>query len=81
MSGLWLLNTVMFLIISFGISSYWDAIVFPCRLVDVLRDFGKHDWQLSSMVCQILWNYRCVVYSSVILFHFALPCLYNSIME
>ena len=30
----------------------------PFRLVDVLRDFGKHDWQLSSMVCQILWNYR-----------------------
>lgn len=27
------------------------------KLVDVLRDFGKHDWQLSSMVCQILWNY------------------------
>ena len=32
--------------------------LFPFRLVDVLRDFGKHDWQLSSMVCQILWNYR-----------------------
>ncbi|KAL9969241.1 hypothetical protein ACROYT_G021436 [Oculina patagonica] len=34
------------------------------KLVDVLRDFGKHDWQLSSMVCQILWNYSDKITSS-----------------
>jgi hypothetical protein len=28
-----------------------------CRLIDVLRDFGKIDWQLAAMVCQTLWNY------------------------
>jgi hypothetical protein len=27
------------------------------RLVGVLRDFGRLDWQLASMVCQTLWNY------------------------
>lgn len=27
------------------------------RLVDVLRDFGRSDWQLASMVCQTFWNY------------------------
>ena len=27
------------------------------RLVDVLRDFARQDWQLASMVCQTLWNY------------------------
>ena len=65
----------------FAISSYWNAIVFHFRLVDVLRDFGKHDWQLSSMVCQILWNYRCVVDSCEILFNLQFQCLYNSIIE
>ncbi|XP_067050151.1 armadillo repeat-containing protein 2-like [Acropora muricata] len=34
------------------------------KLVDVLRDFGKHDWQMSSMVCQILWNYSDKITSS-----------------
>jgi len=34
------------------------------KLVDVLRDFGKHDWQLSCMVCQILWNYSDKITSS-----------------
>ncbi|KAK3739022.1 hypothetical protein QZH41_010480 [Actinostola sp. cb2023] len=27
------------------------------KLIDVLHDFGKNDWQLSAMVCQTLWNY------------------------
>ena len=27
------------------------------KLIDVLRDFGKIDWQLAAMVCQTLWNY------------------------
>ncbi|XP_064615586.1 armadillo repeat-containing protein 2-like [Liolophura sinensis] len=27
------------------------------KLLEVLRDFGKTDWQLASMVCQVLWNY------------------------
>ncbi|EDO32819.1 predicted protein, partial [Nematostella vectensis] len=27
------------------------------KLIDVLGDFGKNDWQLSAMVCQTLWNY------------------------
>ena len=30
---------------------------FSHRLVEVLRDFGRSDWQLASMVCQTLWNY------------------------
>jgi len=30
------------------------------RLVDVLRDFGHNDWQLASLVCKTLWNYRWV---------------------
>lgn len=38
------------------------------KLVDVLRDFGKHDWQLSSMVCQILWNYSDKITSSTAMF-------------
>ncbi|KAJ8315287.1 hypothetical protein KUTeg_007437 [Tegillarca granosa] len=27
------------------------------KLIDVLRDFGQTDWELASLVCQILWNY------------------------
>ncbi|XP_031553121.1 armadillo repeat-containing protein 2-like [Actinia tenebrosa] len=27
------------------------------KLIDVLHDFGKNDWQLSAMVCQTLWNF------------------------
>ncbi len=27
------------------------------RLVDVLSHFGRQDWQLSGIVCKILWNY------------------------
>jgi len=27
------------------------------RLVEVLRDFGRGDWELAGMVCQTLWNY------------------------
>ena len=29
-----------------------------CRLIDILRDFGQGDWQLASLVCQTLWNFR-----------------------
>ena len=32
--------------------------VFPYfRLVEVLRDFGRGDWELAGMVGQTLWNY------------------------
>nr|XP_054752945.1 armadillo repeat-containing protein 2-like [Lytechinus pictus] len=27
------------------------------KLIDVLRDFGRSDWQLAGMVCMTLWNY------------------------
>ncbi|XP_033741538.1 armadillo repeat-containing protein 2-like isoform X1 [Pecten maximus] len=27
------------------------------KLIEVLRDFGRTDWELASLVCQILWNY------------------------
>ena len=27
------------------------------RLIDVLRDYGRTDWQLAGMVCMTLWNY------------------------
>ena len=32
-----------------------DLIYF--RLIDVLRDFSREDWNLASMVCKTLWNY------------------------
>ena len=35
------------------------------RLVDALRDFGQTDWQLSSMICQTLWNYSEKITSAV----------------
>ncbi|KAK3096696.1 hypothetical protein FSP39_002457 [Pinctada imbricata] len=27
------------------------------KLIEVLRDFSRTDWELASLVCQILWNY------------------------
>ncbi|XP_052237148.1 armadillo repeat-containing protein 2-like isoform X6 [Dreissena polymorpha] len=27
------------------------------KLVEVLRDFGRGDWDLAGLVCQILWNF------------------------
>jgi hypothetical protein len=33
------------------------AVLCYCRLIDVLRDMGRSDWQLAGMVCQTLWNY------------------------
>jgi hypothetical protein len=27
------------------------------KLLDVLKDFGRRDWHLASLVCQILWNF------------------------
>ncbi|XP_066275895.1 armadillo repeat-containing protein 2-like [Branchiostoma lanceolatum] len=35
------------------------------KLVDVLRDFGRTDWELASMVCQTLWNYSEKITSSI----------------
>ena len=35
-----------------------------CRLVEVLRDFGRNDWELAGMVCQTLWNYSGKITSS-----------------
>ena len=29
-----------------------------------MRDFGRSDWQLASMVCQTLWNYSGKITSS-----------------
>ncbi|XP_076078717.1 armadillo repeat-containing protein 2-like isoform X1 [Mytilus galloprovincialis] len=34
------------------------------KLVEVLRDFAKTDWELASMVCQILWNYSVKITST-----------------
>ncbi|XP_061176432.1 armadillo repeat-containing protein 2-like isoform X2 [Saccostrea echinata] len=34
------------------------------KLVEVLRDFSKTDWELASLVCQILWNYSGKITSS-----------------
>lgn len=34
------------------------------KLVEVLRDFGRGDWELAGMVCQILWNYSGKITSS-----------------
>ena len=42
-------------------------LVRPCfvfRLVEVLRDFTRTDWQLGGMVCQVLWNYSGKITSS-----------------
>jgi len=36
------------------------------RLADVLRDFGRNDWQLASLVCKILWN--CRYHSDVVVY-------------
>ena len=50
------LNVLLLLIIYFGKAflRFWQC---TCRLIEVLRDFGRSDWQLASMVCQTLWNY------------------------
>ena len=34
------------------------------RLIDVLRDFGQEDWDLSSTVCKVLCNYSTKITSS-----------------
>ncbi|CAL1534975.1 unnamed protein product [Lymnaea stagnalis] len=34
------------------------------KLIDVLRDFGREDWQLSGCVCKVLINYSCRIHSS-----------------
>jgi hypothetical protein len=38
------------------------------KLIDVLRDFGRNDWQLAMMVCQILWNYSSRMKSANFMF-------------
>ncbi|GFS09328.1 armadillo repeat-containing protein 2, partial [Elysia marginata] len=35
------------------------------KLIDVLRDFGREDWQLSGCVCKVLVNYSSKIHSSV----------------
>lgn len=34
-------------------------VTFPraIRLVEVLKDFAGHDWQLAGLACKTLWNY------------------------
>ena len=32
--------------------------------MDVLRDFGREDWQLSGCVCKVLVNYSSKIHSS-----------------
>lgn len=34
------------------------------KLIEVLRDFSRTDWELASLVCQILWNYSGKITSS-----------------
>ncbi|KAH9525058.1 Armadillo repeat-containing protein 2 [Bulinus truncatus] len=34
------------------------------KLIEVLRDFGKEDWQLSGCVCKVLVNYSSRIHSS-----------------
>ncbi|KAL4233349.1 Armadillo repeat-containing protein 2 [Mactra antiquata] len=34
------------------------------KLVEVLRDFGRGDWELAGMVCQTVWNYSGKITSS-----------------
>ncbi|XP_005102121.1 armadillo repeat-containing protein 2 isoform X2 [Aplysia californica] len=34
------------------------------KLTDVLRDFGREDWQLSGCVCKVLVNYSSRIHSS-----------------
>ncbi|BFZ09273.1 hypothetical protein BsWGS_12312 [Bradybaena similaris] len=38
------------------------------KLIDVLQDFGREDWQLSGSVCKVLVNYSCGIHSSVMTF-------------
>ncbi|XP_072036074.1 armadillo repeat-containing protein 2-like [Amphiura filiformis] len=35
------------------------------KLIEVMRDFGRSDWQLAGMVCMTLWNYSEKIESSV----------------
>lgn len=36
---------------------FWHSFSYFFRLIEVLRDFGRTDWQLAAMVCMILCNY------------------------
>ncbi|XP_006815976.1 armadillo repeat-containing protein 2-like [Saccoglossus kowalevskii] len=38
------------------------------KLIDVLRDFGRNDWQLAGMVCMTLWNYSEKITTSSLAF-------------
>ena len=35
-----------------------------CRLIEVLQEMGRSDWQLAAMVSKTLWNYSCKITSS-----------------
>ncbi|XP_038044159.1 armadillo repeat-containing protein 2-like [Patiria miniata] len=35
------------------------------KIIDVMVDFGRSDWQLAGMVCMTLWNYSENITSSV----------------
>lgn len=41
-----------------------NEVLFLYRLIEVLRDFSRTDWELASLVCQILWNYSGKITSS-----------------
>jgi hypothetical protein len=50
---------------AFKISTYIiTSITAVFRLIEVLRDFAKTDWDIASMVCQILWNYSVKITST-----------------
>jgi len=44
----------------------WRHIIccFMCRLIEVLQEMGRSDWQLAAMVCKTLWNYSCKITSA-----------------
>jgi len=37
---------------------------FLCRLIEVLQEMGRSDWQLAAMVCKTLWNFSCKITSA-----------------
>jgi len=39
-------------------------IIVHFRLIEVLQEMGRSDWQLASMVCKTLWNFSFKITSS-----------------
>ena len=37
---------------------------FLSRLIEVLQEMGRSDWQLAAMVCKTLWNFSCKITSA-----------------